>query len=319
MKPAKRKPPNKGGGQGAIAVWMEQQRWSMATGLRRLGSRGSGSLMTILLIGLILSLPLALALVLDNASRWAGNLDQGNTLSVFLDPGRDAAAADVLAETLSDLPTVASVRIKTPAAGLAELAAFEGFGEAFDSLDHNPLPFVLLVEPLADLRTAELVALRNSLMAYEHVDLVQDQHRFRSRIRAVLALGRRVLILFAGLLALAVVLVIGHAARLDVHSRHQEIAVLELVGANRRFVRRPYLWAGAVCGLFAGTIAVLLLLALEALLAAPAASVLEAYGGHLAARGLPWQLLAAVPITAAVLGWLGARFAGIGHAWEPGR
>ena len=293
-----------------LAVWLEHHAWSLRASGVRLGQRPFGTLLTMLVLGFALALPLTLGLVLDNARVLTQALGQGKSLSVFLHPGDPADAAEELARTLRERDDVASVTLKSPEQGMAELASLQGFGEALSVLDANPLPWVLLVEPQAHLDVAAVAALAGNLRQMSAIDLVQDDGAFRERMHALVALGTRALLLLAVLLALAVLLVVGHTVRLDMRSRAEEIAVLQLAGASPRFVRRPYLYAGALYGFGAGVITVLLLVVLELMLAAPVARLAASYAGRLDLRGLPLPLLLAVPFAAALLGWLGARVVG---------
>lgn len=296
-----------------VGVWLEQHRWSLRASAHRLGARPFSTLATIVVMGLALSLPLTFWLLLDNARQLAGALNQSQSLSVFLEPDQAAGAAAELAERIKQRGDVASITIKTPAEGMSELATLEGFGEAIETLEYNPLPFVLLVQPPPRLAPPALEALANDLRKLPEVDLVQDQGAWRERMHAMLGLGARALWLLAGLLALAVIMVVGNTVRQDVRSRSDEIAVMELVGASRRFVRRPYLYAGVCYGFGAGCVAVLLVLLMQWSLSAPATRVLAAYGGHVDIHGLGLPLLFAVPLAGAVLGWLGARLASVAH------
>jgi cell division transport system permease protein len=101
--------------------------------------------------------------------------------------------------------------------------------------------------------------------------------------------------------------------RVDITSRADEIGVLKVIGASRAFVRRPYLYAGIWYGLFSGILAVALAIAIEFALVDPVARLSQVYEGKLHVGGLPLWLLLAVPVAAAVLGWLGARLV---SAWQ---
>jgi cell division transport system permease protein len=107
--------------------------------------------------------------------------------------------------------------------------------------------------------------------------------------------------------------VVGNTVRVDIASRSAEIGVLLLVGASRAFVRRPYLYAGIWYGLFSGILAAALAVAIELALAQPVAQLSQAYAGRLQVGGLPTWLLLAVPLAAALLGWIGARLV---SAWQ---
>jgi cell division transport system permease protein len=294
--------------------WREHHGWSAAASLRRLGARPLGTLMTVAVLGLALALPLAFYLLLANVQSMGNALGRNPAISVFLKADQAGGQASLLAGELRGRAGVAAVTIKTPQQGLDELAALQGFSGAVHALDDaNPLPWVLVVQPQAGLDAAAVDALVASLRSERAVDLVQDSSQWRQRLDALLGVGHRVVLVLAGLLALAALLVVGNTVRTDIASRSEEIGVLLLVGASRAFVRRPYLYAGIWYGLIGGVLASLLAVAIELALAGPAAELDRAYGGALTLGALPWWLLLAAPLAAAALGWLGARLV---SAWQ---
>jgi cell division transport system permease protein len=294
--------------------WREHHGWSLTASLRRLGGRPLGTLMTVAVLGLALALPLAFYLLLANVQSMGGTLGRNPAISVFLKDGQASAQANLLAGELRSRADVATVTVRTPQQGLDELARLQGFSGAVHALDDaNPLPWVLVVQPRDGLDAAAVDKLVASLRGERAVDLVQDSGQWRQRLDALLQVGHRVVWVLAGLLALAALLVVGNTVRTDIASRSGEIGVLVLLGASRAFVRRPYLYAGIWYGLFGGVLASLLALAIELALAGPAAELDRAYGGRLALGALPWWLLLAVPLAAAVLGWIGARLV---SAWQ---
>lgn len=297
-----------------FAGWREHHGWSAAASLRRLGARPLGTLMTVAVLGLALALPLVFYLLLANVQSMGNALGRNPAISVFLKADQAGAQASLLAGELRGRADVATVAIRSPQQGLDELAALQGFSGAIHALDDaNPLPWVLVVQPKAGLDAAAVGALVESLRGERTVDLVQDSSQWRLRLDALLGVGHRVVLVLAGLLALAALLVVGNTVRTDIASRNEEIGVLLLVGASRAFVRRPYLYAGIWYGLIGGTLASLLALVIELALAGPAAELDRAYGGSLTLGALPWWLLLAVPLAAAALGWIGARLV---SAWQ---
>lgn len=296
-----------------FASWREHHGWSAAASLRRLTSRPLGSLLTIAVMGLALALPLAFYLLLGNVQKLGDALGQSQAISVFLKVGETSQQAQLLATQLGDRPEVAQVIIKTPAQGMAELGKMQGFSDALGSLDDNPLPYVLQLQPRTGAGAASLETLVSDVRAMHSVDLVQDSGSWRQRLDALLGVGNRAVLILASLLALAALLVVGNTVRVDIASRSEEIGVLLLVGASSAFVRRPYLYAGIWYGLFSGVLAAALAVLIEWALEAPVAQLSQAYDGKLAIGGLPIWLLLAVPLAAAFLGWLGARLV---SAWQ---
>jgi cell division transport system permease protein len=296
-----------------LSSWREHHGWSASASLRRLGSRPLGSLLTIAVMGLALALPLAFYLLLGNVQKLGDALGQGQAISVFMQPGQTAQQAQMLASQLGDRPEVAAVVVKTPQQGMDELAKMQGFSGALSTLDDNPLPYVLQLQPRSGTSAAALARMVDDVRTMRSVNLVQDSGSWRQRLDALLGVGNRVVLVLASLLALAALLVVGNTVRVDIASRSEEIGVLLLVGASGAFVRRPYLYAGIWYGLFSGILAALLAVLIELALAAPVAQLSRAYDGKLQVGGLPLWLLLAVPLAAAALGWLGARLV---SAWQ---
>ncbi|MEP7184844.1 MAG: permease-like cell division protein FtsX [Rhodanobacter sp.] len=299
-----------------LASWQEHHGWSALASLRRLASRPLGSMLTIAVMGLALALPLAFYLLLGNVQRLGDALGQNQAISVFLQPEQTAQQAKLLARQFGERPEVARVVVKTPQQGMDELARMQGFSGALDTLDDNPLPYVLQLQPRAQASASSLEQLVTDVRGMRSVDMVQDSGSWRQRLDALLGVGNRAALILASLLALAALLVVGNTVRVDILSRSEEIGVLLLVGASHAFVRRPYLYAGIWYGLFSGILAAALAVLIEFALAAPVAQLSRAYDGKLAIGGLPLWLLLAVPLAAAFLGWLGARLV---SAWQLGR
>jgi cell division transport system permease protein len=301
------------------AMWRRQHAWCLRDSLRQLARRPFGTALTIVVMGLALALPLAFYLLLINVQHLATALGDSQSVNVFLKTDVAADGAQKFAATLRARADVGTVALRTPQQGLAELAAMQGFGDAIKSLPDNPLPFVLLVEPRPGANRAQVETLVAAIRAMPGVDLVQDNGQWRARLDALIAVGQRVTLLLAVLLGAAAVLVIGNTVRLDIRSRANEIIVQQLIGASAGFVRRPYLYEGAWYGLAAGFVAVLLVLLLEAVLAAPVRELVASYTGRLHFGGLSWATLGIGWAIALVLGWLGALIASSRHLLHPRR
>jgi cell division transport system permease protein len=289
-----------------FAMWRRQHAWCLGDSLRQLLRRPLSSGLTIAVMGIALSLPLAFYLLLVNVQHFAAALGDAQSVNVFLQPTVTAAGAGELAQRLRARPDVGAVTLRSPQQGLAEMAALQGFSAAVKVLPDNPLPFVLLVEPRAGTQRTGVTALVAAVRAAPGVDLVQDNGEWRARLDALIALGRRATALLAALLGAAAVLVVGNTIRLDIRARADEIAVQQLIGASAAFVRRPYLYEGAWYGLAAGLVAVLLVLLLETVLAAPVRDLVASYAGRLRLGGLDWATLGGGWAIAVALGWLGA-------------
>ncbi|MBS0226808.1 MAG: ABC transporter permease [Proteobacteria bacterium] len=284
-----------------VGTWIDHHLYSVVASLGRVARKPFASLLTIAVIALAFTLPLGLWLVLQNVQRFTGDVQRSREISVFLKQDTKVDRARALAEEVRARPDVGNVVWKTPDEGLAELRKSSTLGDALDGLDGNPLPNVLVVTPKSD----EL-ALADALKKMPEADLVQHDAVWRKRLDDWLQLGTRLALVLAVMLGAGAVLVIGNTVRLDIQSRREEIGVLQLLGATDGFIRRPFLYLGALYGLGAGLLALAALTAANIALQSPLSTLAASYGSHFELQPLtPVQALAAV-FAATLLGWLGA-------------
>jgi cell division transport system permease protein len=149
-------------------------------------------------------------------------------------------------------------------------------------------------------------ALIGRLRGDADIDLVQYDAAWRERLDAILAAATRGAQLLAGLLALALLLVVGNTVRLDIAGRSDEIGVMQLLGASSGFMRRPFLYIGLWYGLFSALLATALALAVEAFLAAPLQQRVAGDDHRFDQRRRQAGAVAATIGVGALLGWLGA-------------
>ena len=279
------------------------------------------TLFTVLVMGLALALPLGLDVLVRNVRAATGNFSGAVTVSVYLRNGVAEARAEQLARAAQARSGVAAVQLITATQALAQFRAQSGFGAALDALEDNPLPHVLVVTPRPEqANPAAMEALRQYLHSWPEVDSVQLDGDWVARFNAILALLRRALLVAAGLLGIGVVAVVGNTIRLEIQNRRAEIEVTKLVGGTNGFVRRPFLYTGALYGLLGGLIA-WLVVAMTLLLLAPAAARLaQSYGSTFVLSGPGVHELGILLSAGTVLGWLGSWLAAARHLAriEPG-
>ncbi len=205
----------------------------------------------------------------------------------------------------SDL--ILSGRFVSAEEGLAEFRRWSGLGPALDALGRNPLPAAIVIRPRAvEADPAAIDRLVEDLRALPEVEEVRFDGLWVRRYTSLLDALARLAELLGGLLALAVLLIIGNTVRLNVDSRRHEIDVLKRVGAEDAFVRRPFLYGGVWHGALGGLASLGLLDALVLLARGPVGRVAAAYGSSYQ-LSLPSAGLAALLVGGgALLGWVGA-------------
>lgn len=284
--------------------WLRHHKHAFGTALHRLRMQAFTTLLTALAMGVAISLPSALYLGLENLSRVAGELPAQPEISVFLDAGASAEQKQVIATRLKQ-PDIDQARFVPKDEALAALSASQDLSDITAGLTENPLPDAWVVRPQATSRDA-LVRISDSLKKLPGVAEIHLDSQWAERLQAALAIGRTGVWLLAGLFAIALVAISGNAIRAQVLARRDEILVSRLIGATDRHIRRPFLYLGALQGLFGG-------LAAGGVLAV-AGTILQEPVGHLAVLyGSAFHLLppnggeiAAVLGLTTLFGWLGA-------------
>lgn len=268
------------------------------------------SFMSIAVIGIALALPAGLYVTVDNLQRAGGRIAASGQVSLFLKRDVSVKAAEKLAAELRGRKDLARVDYLSPDAALAEFRAGSGFGAALDALDRNPLPGVLVVTPAAaHIAPDALHALAEELWKLPAVDLMQLDLEWVRRLHAILNIAERGVWMLAGVLGLAVLLIVGNTIRLAVLNRREEIAITKLIGATPAFIRRPFLYAGAIQGFLGAASAWLLVELSVLLLAGPAGELATLYGSRFEIYGLGSDKGLLLLGLGAGLGWLGSRIA----------
>jgi cell division transport system permease protein len=169
---------------------------------------------------------------------------------------------------------------------------------------------VLVVHPAGDTSRAQaLEDLQRELRKIDDVDLAQLDLDWVRRLHAWLGVIERAIVIVGGLLAIAVLLIVGNTIRLAVLSRRDEIEVSKLVGATDAFIRRPFLYSGFAQGLLGAMLAWVLVETSLLLLSGPVAELANLYGGGFTVGGLDMAASTTLLGAGALLGWAGARIA----------
>ncbi|MGI9330451.1 MAG: permease-like cell division protein FtsX [Gammaproteobacteria bacterium] len=290
-----------------MQLWLTRHVQNFLASMGRLVQRPAGSLLTIAVIGIALALPAGLNVLVRNGEALAGGWESARDFSVYLKAGEELAQAATLAKSLSANSNIDDVEIISADAAWAELQQSGGFEGALTGLDDNPLPHTLVVRPQPDAPANELAELARELKRNDSVDQVRLDTEWVERLNAILEFIRRGIWLAAGLLALAVVVIVGNTIRLDIENRRAEIEVAKLLGASDAFVRRPFLYTGFWYGLGGGLFALGVVLAGLVILGGPVARLSALYGASFQLQGL------AGSGALTVLG--GGLLAGLSGAW----
>lgn len=278
----------------------------LVAALGALWRRPLSSALTLGGIGVALAVPLTLYVLVGNLSSVYGDFEQTATLSLYVDRAAGDDAAEHLAATLAVEPRIAATRVIGRDQGLEQLLANDSLRSLRGRLVDNPLPDVLEVVPVDGLEADDYRALASQLEALDGVSEVQIDLTWVSRLRAVTELATAAVRVFWLLLFAGVAMVISNSVRLSLVTARAEIEVISLVGGSEAFIRRPYLYAGALQGVLGALLAVAVALAVHLALSPAMARLMDAYlgtgEGAFASPGVLLRMVAG----AGLLGWLAA-------------
>lgn len=290
-----------------LVAWVEHHLRAIFGTLGLMARTPFSTLLTVAVIGIALALPAGLHVALENVRAVGQGLDDAARISLFLEKDLAPEAASDLEGRVAAMAEVALVEHISPGAALEEFQRFSGFGDALDLLQDNPLPPVLVVTPRAQFATPDQVQrLLERLRGEAGVDRAQLDMEWVKRLHALMAIGQRAALVLGGLLAIAVLLIVGNTIRLSIQSRREEIVVQKLIGATDAFVRRPFLYSGLFHGLFGAIFAWLLITGALLMLAGPVHSLSLLYEGAFEMSGLGVVASLALLAGGVLLGLLGA-------------
>jgi cell division transport system permease protein len=298
-----------------LQAWLENHRASLIDSLRRLLKQPIGSFFTCLVMAIALSLPMGLSLLLSNVERLGGSWQRAAQISLFLQLQASPQEAEQLRAQIAELPEVAAAEWISREQALEEFQQQSGLGEALKELPENPLPSVILVTP-KQVDKATLEALRQRLAELPKVEQAQLDLVWVERLSAILKLGEHFVFGLSLLLVLALLLVIGNTIRLHIENRRIEIEVIKLVGGTDSYVRRPFLYMGALYGAGAGLLAWLVLVFGLDWLNAAVVKLAGLYGSDFALGGVPLADGLSLLLGAVLLGYIGAWLAVARHLNE---
>lgn len=219
----------------------------------------SSYITTVISISLVLFLLGIIGLLFLNAQRLSEYVKENLGFTVMVNENSREAEVQRLQKTLNASSYVreANYVSQDEAAEILE----EELGEDFvDFLGYNPLLSSIEVKVYAEYANPDSMAvIEEEVMNFPQVKEVYYQknllHAVNDNIEKIsLVLGG-----FAILLMIIAIALINNTIRLSVYSRRFLIKTMQLVGATRGFIRRPFLVTGILNGLAGATIAIILL------------------------------------------------------------
>jgi cell division transport system permease protein len=226
-------------------------------------TRLRGSYITLVIsVSLVLFLLGILGLVVINAKELSDYFRESLTFSVILNDNAREADIRMLQKDLDAKSYVKSTKYVSK--DEAALKLKEDLGEDFISfLGDNPLPSLIDVYLYAGYTRPDSVAkIEKYILEYPFVKEVYYEEPLLILINENIKKISLFLLVISSFLFLIAVTIINNTIRLSIYSKRFLIRTMQLVGATRSFIRKPFLVRSVYHGLFASLIALMLLMGL---------------------------------------------------------
>lgn len=244
--------------------WLRQHAYALKVALRRIAQTPFSSLANILVIAFVLSLPLIAASLLVSLEPVTRTVSVNPAMTLFMKDTVSIDEANKLAVEIhqKNSELIQELQVVDKNDALENLKNTPAWSESLSVLAKNPLPHAIILTLSNSgqefLNSALVLSLADQLATYEQVDLVQFDSDWVQKLQAIMTFIKVVLILLAVGVSVVVVATVFNTVRMQALVQRDEIAVARLVGATETFVRRPFLYFGAVIGLVAGLVAIAL-------------------------------------------------------------
>ena len=222
----------------------------------------SSYLTLVISVSLVLFLLGVLGLVLINARELSDYLRESLSFSIMLDDEAKEPDIRMLQKDLDAKPYVKSTEYVSKDAAAVKMK--QELGEDFITfLGENPLPPTIDVYLYAGFTSPDSVAkIEKYVREYPFVKEVYVQESLLFLINENVRKISLFLLIMSTFLFLISLTIINNTIRLSIYSRRFLIRTMQLVGATRGFIRRPFIIQSAVQGLLSALIAMSLLLGL---------------------------------------------------------
>lgn len=273
--------------------------------LRRMFASPLAGLFNILVIGITLSLPVGMYVLLQNAQGLVVQLSSTPQISLYLQ--MDAQEDDVskLHKQLEQHPDISHSEFVPRLKALEQLKQTSGLSDVISGLEKNPLPDAFIIHPKQSEAQA-LEKLRNDLAKLPKVEISQLDSAWAYKLEALLKFGRMIVIILGSLLSLALIAITFNTIRLQILTQHGEIEVAKLIGATNSFIRRPFLYFGLTQGLLGGITAWLITTISLMLLNHQLITLSQLYASQFVLHSLTVGDSLTLLMFSMYLGWLGA-------------
>ncbi|APY01410.1 cell division protein FtsX [Lacinutrix venerupis] len=211
----------------------------------------------VLSIGLVLFLLGLLGLLVLNAKKVADHFKEQVTVTIFLKDTAKEVEIKQLEKSLAMADYVKSTNFVSKEQA-AEFMKAESGEDFMDFLGSNPLKNSIDVNLKADFVTSEkLEAISEEALIKNFVEEVSYDNDLVNLMNDNVKKISFWILLLSALFTLIAVLLINSSIRLAVYSKRFTIKTMQMVGATKRFIRKPFIWRSVKLGIIGAILALI--------------------------------------------------------------
>lgn len=295
-----------------MSNWLNQHIQTLTLVLDRLRDNMLSTFMICLVIGVAMCLPSLFYLAVDNLSKLTDHIQKDTEISLFLNVDAGDGAIKTIERQLVQNKDIERFHLVKKEDAWQELQlksrSNQDVNDAVSQLGKNPLPDAFFIQAKST-DPDSLIQLKDTLQNLPNVELALLNTEWVKRLSSLLSLGKKVITIIAALLAVVLLVIIGNTIRMQILTQKDEIEVSNLIGATSSFIRMPFLYAGALYGLFGGLLAVLMLMGIIHAFNISMAQIAHLYSNDFRLSLFNLDLFLAVILTAICIGWTGSYIA----------
>ena len=272
------------------------------------------SSLTILILGLAISMPLLLYMLTESMNRVAAKYQYGDSIVLFIASPQDSGGQhqdmeqeirDLMFELLI-FPRIEDVRHIPKEQAFAEFKRESGLSGLLDELPNNPLPEIIVVSTVSDISSQEMQALTERLERMPSAASVAYDRIWHERFEAVAFLFQNISLVIGSIMGLGVLLIAGNTVRTVVLSRSEEVQLLDQLGATSLFIARPFLYYGLIMGIAGALTAFVLIVICLSAFGEPVNRLAGLYGSDFRIQPFSLALWGKVMAVSGFMGWAAA-------------
>ena len=288
--------------------WLLDHSQAIKDAWKRTADRLTQFMVLVCLLGILLAIPGWLAQIWLGMSSLVPEEAVQSEAIVFLNKELDVEveARIELERVLSEMEEIERVIFVPKTIALKELSVQDGLGPIAELQANNPLPDALRLK--FSIRAPKVIEnnILTTLLADKRVLSLRyypsTRVKYASLVEKLGLLG----IGLSGLAVLGVLMAVFLVAAADVVDDQRRIELYTLLGASKRFIRRPYLYRATWLGILSGFIACLVITSLNELFSVAITSNLKALDSSLKYLPVDGRTFIGVAITALLASWIGA-------------